>query len=147
MNYNRTFHTVIDAFSEILILSIPVFIYLFFIIIRIYSGQIADISLEMSLMSIIYYADSVLIVKKLTPGSLSMGSNVLLIILIIFSSSLFTLELLSNGTHTATIIDRLSIGASRDMQVANTVLIITGFATNFLLRIIVSSQCNDTGDA
>ncbi|WP_206743782.1 hypothetical protein, partial [Acidithiobacillus thiooxidans] len=68
MNLNKIekiIHICIDSFSEISILSIPVLIYLFFIVIRIYSGDFAEIALEMSLMSIIYYSDSVLIAKRI----------------------------------------------------------------------------------
>jgi hypothetical protein len=49
---NKT-HISIESFSEISILSIPVLIYLFFIVIRIYSGNFTAIALEMSLN--IYY--------------------------------------------------------------------------------------------
>ncbi|MHB1530695.1 MAG: hypothetical protein ACYCS3_00860 [Acidithiobacillus sp.] len=149
MNNNRIFHIIINSFSEALTLSIPVFIYLFFISIKIYSADFTKIALEMSLMSIIYYSDSILIAKKLNPGSLSIASNVLLVILIIFSSSLFTLELLSNGTHTAvhatTLVYKLSVGSNIDTQVANTVLIVNGFVTNLMLRIIVSYQGENPG--
>ena len=78
-----------------------------------------------------------------------MASNVLLVILIIFSSSLFTLELLSNGTHTAvyatTLIYKLSVGSNMDTQVANTILIVNGFATNLISRIIVIYQGENPG--
>ena len=146
MNYNRNFHIVVNAFSEICIFSIPVFIYLFFIAIKIYSGDFAAVGVEMSLMSIMYYSDSVLIAKKLKHGPLGMASNVLLIILIIFSSSMFTLELLSNGTHTATLIYKRSFSSYVDMQVANTILIIAGFAANFVRRIVVNYQGDGPGE-
>lgn len=78
-----------------------------------------------------------------------MASNVLLVILIIFSSSLFTIELLSNTTHTAvhatTLIYKLSVGSNVDTQVANTILIVNGFVTNLMLRIIVSYQGENPG--
>ena len=66
MNNNRIFHIIINSFSEALTLSIPVFIYLFFISIKIYSADFTKITLEMSLTSIIYYLDSILIAKNQT---------------------------------------------------------------------------------
>ncbi|MGK9451942.1 hypothetical protein ACSSZE_11920 [Acidithiobacillus caldus] len=65
---------------------------------------------------------------------------VILIVAIIFSSSLFTLELLASGTKTAALIFKKSSGAYLDMQTANNSLILLGFATNLALRIVVNSQ-------
>ena len=137
----RTFtHILADSFSEVAILSIPVLIYLFFIIIRIYAGKFAEISLEMSLMSIIYFSDCVLIAKRIDHNTWNTAINVMLIIAIIFSSSLFTLELLASGTKTAALIFKKSSGAYLDMQMANNSLILVGFATNLALRVVVTSQ-------
>lgn len=133
-------HILVDSFSEIAILSIPVLIYLFFIIIKIYAGKFTEISLEMSLMSIIYFSDCVLIAKRINHNTWNTAINLILIVAIIFSSSLFTLELLASGTKTAALIFKKSSGAYLDMQTANNSLILLGFATNLALRIVVNSQ-------
>lgn len=149
MNFEKiieAMHVTIDAFSEILILSIPVLIYLFFIVIRIYSGNFTEIALEMSLMSIIYYSDSVLIAKRIHHSTWNVAINVLLIVLIIFASSLFTLELLANGTKTAALVFQKKSGAYMDMQIANIMLIVGGFIANLLLRIVVRTQGKIVGD-
>ncbi|MBE7566669.1 hypothetical protein [Acidithiobacillus sp. HP-11] len=149
MNLNKIekiIHICIDSFSEISILSIPVLIYLFFIVIRIYSGNFTEIALEMSLMSIIYYSDSVLIAKRINHNTWNVAINVILIVLIIFASSLFTLELLANGTKTAALVFQKKSGAYVDMQIANIILIIGGFIANLVLRIVVRIQGNVVGE-
>ena len=79
-----------------------------------------------------------------------MASNTLLVILIIFSSSLFTLELLSNDAHTAvhatTLIYKLSVGSNMDTQFANTILIVNGLATNLMLRLLSAIRVKILGD-
>lgn len=70
-------HILVDSFSEIAILSIPVLIYLFFIIIKIYAGKFTEISLEMSLMSIIYFSDCVLIAKRIDHNTWNTAINVI----------------------------------------------------------------------
>ncbi|MDD2748784.1 hypothetical protein [Acidithiobacillus sp.] len=142
----KIMHICIDSFSEISILSIPVLIYLFFIVIRIYSGNFTEIALEMSLMSIIYYSDSVLIAKRINHNTWNVAINVVLIVLIIFASSLFTLELLANGTKTAALVFQKKSGAYIDMQIANIMLIVGGFIANLILRIIVRIQGNVVGE-
>ncbi|MBU2753245.1 hypothetical protein HFU84_09570 [Acidithiobacillus sp. CV18-2] len=136
----KIFHIFVAAFSEIAILSIPVLIYLFFIIINVYAGKISELSLEMSLMSIIYYSDSVLVAKRIEHNTWNLAINVCLITLIIFSSSLFTLELLANGTKNAALIFKGGSGAYKDMQLANYALILSGFVTNLLLRWVADFQ-------
>jgi hypothetical protein len=149
MNLNKIekiIHICIDSFSEISILSIPVLIYLFFIVIRIYSGNFTEIALEMSLMSIIYYSDSVLIAKRINHNTWNVAVNVILIVLIIFASSLFTLELLANGTKTAALVFQKKSDAYIDMQIANIMLIVGGFVANLVLRIVVRIQGNVVGE-
>ncbi len=94
----------------------------------------------MSLMSIIYYSDSVLVAKRINHNSFNLVANVCIIVLIILSSSLFTLELLANGTKTAVLVFRKSSGEFHDMQLANDILLVGGFILNFFLRILVDSK-------
>jgi len=143
MKINRLVHVVINSFSEISILSIPVLIYLFFILIRIYAGKFPEIALEMSLMSLIYFSDCVLVAKRISHNTWNTAINVVLIVLIIFSSSLFTLELLANGTKTAALIFNSRSRAYPDMQFTNNVLLVLGFTMNLGLRIVVNSQDED----
>lgn len=139
-NLKRYFNALTTAFAEVSILSIPVVIYFFLITIKIYTGLFAEMSIEMSLMSIIYYSDSVLVAKRINHNSFNLVANVCIIVLIILSSSLFTLELLANGTKTAVLVFRKSSGEFHDMQLANDILLVGGFILNFFLRILVDSK-------
>ncbi|MEY2343206.1 hypothetical protein AB4090_14020 [Acidithiobacillus sp. IBUN Pt1247-S3] len=140
MPYQKALHILVTAFAEISILSIPVLIYFFFSIIHIYTGNVSELSLEMSLMSIIYYSDSVLVGKRIAHSTWNLAVNVCLTTLIIFSSSLFTLELLANGTKNAALIFKSNSGAFMDMQTANIIMIIMGFLVNFSLRTVADWQ-------
>ncbi|WP_348550214.1 hypothetical protein [Acidithiobacillus sp.] len=140
MSYRKLLHIVITAFSEISILSIPVLIYVFFVTISIYAGNISELSLEISLMSIIYFSDAVLVARRIVHNTWNLAINVCLTSVIIFSSSLFTLELLANGTKNAALIFQKGSGAYLDMQTANAILILCGFVVNLSLRIIADWQ-------